>query len=258
MRGKNNNKPQQQHYYLAVASECFTMNQRGLFPIMEQNNQAASLILQKDYALGREKLATALHHLQSHHVVQSEPGPSTAPNQPPSSTSSSELGNCSLDCWLCPAARALHDDNDDINDNDNDTGGSSSSSNNSQAASLFIYRMPIFVPAMHISRVRNSENENHHINDRYPTRTQVNLVVTMLFNYGLACHLEHHHHYLRHYHNVRIADGSPALRSGTQLLEKASQMYDFAIQCLRYLNVGSSSEARNGIIASNLHFFERP
>ncbi|CAJ1953051.1 unnamed protein product [Cylindrotheca closterium] len=192
------------------------MNRLHLHQVMEVNNEAAALIVHKEYAQGMDKLQTGLRQLQAHLVQMS---------QLSHGNSADDMCSDSLDTWmLFPAMDALHQD---------DNGCSS------PTASFFVYRRPLVVPSLKIRSARaNIENS-------YATGEHTSLLVAMLFNYGLACHLSHIDH------EGRLNDGS---RPDFDLLQRASQMYDIAITNFRRLAASESTGSRT-IVSSNIQFF---
>lgn len=192
----------------------------GLYPIMERNNDAAVLIMRKEYAQGMEKLEGALRQLQSHLVEVSK----RSGGEGYSNAIDSE--NCSLDEWMLPAMEALHHD---------DGCGSSG---------FFVYRKPLVVPPLHIWRAR-SNDESSRIQNHHTTGVQASLMVAMLFNFGLACHLC----YLDN-HEGRMKDGSHQI----SLLQKASQMYDIAIASLRRM-AATEPNGQVRVVSANIQFF---
>jgi hypothetical protein len=188
---------------------------------MEVNNEAAALIVQKEYAQGTEKLQTGLRQLQAlqAHLVK-------MPQL--SSNTNADICSDSLDTWMYPAMmEALQVE---------DVGG--------PTTSFFVYRSPLVVPQLNIDSARaNAETRTTYHNCAIGEHTS--LLVAMLFNYGLACHLS----YLDC--EGRLNDGSwPEY----DLLQRASEMYDIAITTLRRL-AGSESTERMNVISSNIEFF---
>ncbi|CAJ1953049.1 unnamed protein product [Cylindrotheca closterium] len=174
---------------------------------MEVNNEASTLIVQKEYAQGMETLQTGLRQLQAYLVQMSQF----------SGGSSGDVCCASLDSWMYPAVEALHNE-----------------SGCGPTASFFVYRRPLVVPQLTIGTVRaNPENSS-------ATGERTSLLVAMLFNYGLACHLSHLDH------EGKLNDGS--------LYQRASQMYDLAISNLRRLAASKLPGSRT-IISSNIQFF---
>ncbi|CAJ1932177.1 unnamed protein product [Cylindrotheca closterium] len=185
-----------------------------LHQIMEMNNEAAACIVQKEYAQGIEKLIFGVRQLQTHLVEMSELL---------DGNSADIHSDSPLDSWMYPAMEAIHSDSD---------------------ASFFVYRRPLVVSPLDIGRAR-VQAENMKFYHQYVTGGNVNLVVAMLFNYGLACHLSHIDF------EGRLNDGS---RPDYDLLQRASQMYDLAITNLRRLAVPKSTE-RGSVVSDNIQFF---
>jgi hypothetical protein len=128
---------------------------------------------------------------------------------------------------MFPAMEAVHDDE-----------GCDS------AATWFVYRRPLVVPQLQIGRAR-ANAENLKVYHQYVTGENVSLVVAMLFNYGLACHLSHIDY------EGRLNDGS---RPEYDLLQRASQLYDLAITNLRRL-AASKSTGSGSVVSANIQFF---
>jgi hypothetical protein len=123
---------------------------------------------------------------------------------------------------MYPAMEAIHDD-DGLG----------------PTTSFFVYRRPLVVPPLNIGRARANANLESYRN--CVTGEHTSLLVAMLFNYGLACHLSHIDH------EGRWNDGSLQL-------QRASHMYDLAITSLRRLAASDSTGSRN-VISSNIQFF---
>ncbi|CAJ1953047.1 unnamed protein product [Cylindrotheca closterium] len=192
------------------------MNRLYLHQIMELNNEAAALIVQKEYDQGTEKLQTGLRQLQAHLA------------QMPQLSVANSSGTCSnsLDTWMYPAVEALH----------NEQAGCG------PTASFFVYRRPLVVPQLTIGIVMaNAESLKAYPNGVAGEHTS--LLIAMLFNYGLVCHLSY-------------IDHEGKLNNGRSLLQKASQMYDLAISNLRRLAAfGEAAGSRTIVISSNIQFF---
>lgn len=198
------------------------MNQLCLHQVMEINNEAAARIVRKEYAQGMETLLTGLRQLQTHLRQMSEL--SYGKTSRDICSDQMHYGNYSLDSWMFPAMEALHEDD-----------GCSSTT------PFFVYRRPLVVPPLHIGRARA---DAEYLNTFHGCQSgkHTSLVVAMLFNYGLACQLS--------FIEGRLNDGS---QPEYDLLQKASQMYDFAITNLR--RVTAESAGQRGIVASNIQFF---
>ncbi|CAJ1936109.1 unnamed protein product [Cylindrotheca closterium] len=180
---------------------------------MEINNEAAALIVQKEYAEGMERLQIGLRQVQAHLAQMPQV----------SRCNSSDINSDSLDTWMYPATEACR-----IGHGFDPT------------ASFFVYQRPLVVPSLSIGRARtNAETSN------FITGAHTNLLVAMLFNYGLACHLSHIDH------ERRLGEGS---RSHCDLLERASRMYDSAIVTLRRVGATESNASRT-LVSSNIEFF---
>ncbi|CAJ1959892.1 unnamed protein product [Cylindrotheca closterium] len=190
------------------------MNKLQLHQIMEMSNESAALIVQKEYGKGMEKLKTCLGQLQAHLTQMPKL----------SSGNSGDAHSSSLDTWMYPAVEALHDD---------DGCGPTSS--------FFVYRRPLVVPLSNIGTAENLKSSHNCV-----TGQHTSLLIAMLFNYGLACHLA----YIDHGEG-RLNDGS---RPEYDLLQRASQMYDLAITNRRRL-VPSEATAHRNVVSSNIQFF---
>ncbi|CAJ1959893.1 unnamed protein product [Cylindrotheca closterium] len=179
---------------------------------MEINNRASALIVQKQYAQGIEKLQKGLGQLRA--LLLQMPG-----------GNSSDISCDSLDTWMYPATEALRD------------GGVGCG----PTASFFVYRRPLVIPSSKIRSARaNTENSS-------ATGEHTSLLVAMLFNYGLACHLSYIDHKGRSNYRSQF---------DFDLLQRASQMYDLAITNFRRLAVSeATAEADRNVVSSNIQFF---